>query len=183
MDNWCFSVYLTGVKIFWDTKHHWFFLPSTTLTLASLPCQFLLLLFSHEVVFHSLATPWTMVFQAPLSMGFSRQEYWSWLPFPSIGDLPHPRIEPRPPALAGGFFTLSHPGSPTPACAQTFLLFPLSLQAPLLLSLVNCLPWTSLPFFSFSWADRLHIPNVNYYFHADDAQICNAVFHLSSGVS
>ena len=47
MDNWCLSVYLTGVKIFWDIKYHWFFLLSTTLTLASLPCQFLLLLFSH----------------------------------------------------------------------------------------------------------------------------------------
>ena len=42
---------------------------------------------------------------APLSMGFSRREYWSGLPFPSPGDLPHPGIEPASPALAGGFFT------------------------------------------------------------------------------
>ena len=40
------------------------------------------------------ATPWTVVPQAPLSMGFSRQEYWSGLPFPSPGDLPDPGIEP-----------------------------------------------------------------------------------------
>ena len=42
------------------------------------------------------ATPWTVAYQAPLFMGFSRQEYWSGLPFPSPGDLPYPRIEPMP---------------------------------------------------------------------------------------
>ena len=47
----------------------------------------------------TLATPWTVTRQAPLSMGFSRQEYWSELPFPSPGDLPNPGIEPRSPAL------------------------------------------------------------------------------------
>ena len=45
------------------------------------------------------ATPWTVTYQAPQSMGFSRQEYWSELPFPSPGDLPNPGIEPRSPAL------------------------------------------------------------------------------------
>ena len=44
-------------------------------------------------------TPWTVAHQAPLSIGFSRQEYWSGLPFPSPGDLADPGIEPRPPAL------------------------------------------------------------------------------------
>ena len=47
----------------------------------------------------TLATPWTVARQAPLSMGFSRQEYWSGLPFPSPGDLPDPGIEPGFPAL------------------------------------------------------------------------------------
>ena len=47
----------------------------------------------------TLATPWTIALQAPLSMGFSRQEYWSGLPFPSPGDLPDPRIKPGSPAL------------------------------------------------------------------------------------
>ena len=47
----------------------------------------------------TLATPWTVAHQAPLSMGFSRQEYWSGLPFPSPGDLPNPGIEPGSPAL------------------------------------------------------------------------------------
>ena len=44
--------------------------------------------------------------QAPQSMEFSRQEYWSGLPFPSPGDLPDPGIEPGTPVLAGGFFTI-----------------------------------------------------------------------------
>ena len=43
-------------------------------------------------------TPWTLAYQVPLSMGFSRQEYWSGLPFPSPGDLPNPGIEPGSPA-------------------------------------------------------------------------------------
>ena len=45
------------------------------------------------------ATPWTVAYQAPPSTGFSRQEYWSGLPFPSPGDLPDPGIEPGSPAL------------------------------------------------------------------------------------
>ena len=55
-------------------------------------------------------TPWTVAHQAPMSMGFSRQEYWSGSPFPPPGDLPDPGIEPsslRSPVLAGGFFTSS----------------------------------------------------------------------------
>ena len=58
----------------------------------------------------TLATPWTVARQAPLSMGFSRQEYWSALPFPSPGDLPNPETEPtslKSPAQAGGSFTTS----------------------------------------------------------------------------
>ena len=60
-------------------------------------------------------TPWTVAHQAPLSMRFSRQEYWSGLPFPSPGDLPDPRIEPMSPALAGRFFTTAPPGKPVNA--------------------------------------------------------------------
>ena len=45
------------------------------------------------------ATPWTVAYQVPLSMGFSRQRYWSGLPFPSPGDLPDPGIEPGSPGL------------------------------------------------------------------------------------
>ena len=59
------------------------------------------------VVSRSFATPWTVARHAPLSMGFPRQEYWSGLPFPSLGDLPNPGIKPvslGSPALTGGFF-------------------------------------------------------------------------------
>jgi len=58
----------------------------------------------------SLATLWTVAWQAPPSMGFSRQEYWSGLPFPSPGNLPYPGIELESPTLAGGFFTIEPPG-------------------------------------------------------------------------
>ena len=51
--------------------------------------------------------------QAPLSMGFPRQEYWSGLPSPSPGDLPHPGIDPVSPALVGKFFTTEPPGKPS----------------------------------------------------------------------
>ena len=53
----------------------------------------------------TLATPGTVACQTPLSMEFSKQEYWSGLPFPSPGDLPDPGIEPTSPVWAGRFFT------------------------------------------------------------------------------
>ena len=62
---------------------------------------------SRSVVFDSV-TPWTVAHQAPLCIGFPRQEYWSGLPFPFAGDLPKPGIEPTSPtspALADEFFT------------------------------------------------------------------------------
>ena len=54
-------------------------------------------------------TTWTAACQAPLSMGFPRQEYWTGLPFPPPGDHPDPGIEPSS-ALAGGFFITEPPG-------------------------------------------------------------------------
>ena len=50
------------------------------------------------------ATQWTVAHQAPLSMGFSRQEYWNGLPCPPPGDLPNPGIKPTSPAMPGRFF-------------------------------------------------------------------------------
>ena len=70
-------------------------------------CMCVLSCFSHVQL---CATLWTVALQAPLSMGFSWQEYWSGLPCPPPGDLPNPGIEPTSlmsPALAGGFFTTS----------------------------------------------------------------------------
>ena len=57
-------------------------------------------------------TPWTVARQAPLSMGFPRQEYWSGLPRPSPGEIPDPEIEHMSPVLASGFFTAEPPGKP-----------------------------------------------------------------------
>ena len=70
-------------------------------------CVCVLSCFSRIRVF---VTPWTVAHQAPLSMGCSRQKYWSGLPFPSPGDLPDPGIKPMSlasPALVGGFSTTS----------------------------------------------------------------------------
>ena len=72
--------------------------------------------FSPVVLFVTL---WTVACQAPLSVGFSRQEYWSRVPFPTRGDLPDPGIEPislESPALAGGFLTTALPGKPVCVC-------------------------------------------------------------------
>ena len=57
-------------------------------------------------------TPWTVAYRAPPSMGFSRQDYWSGLPFPSPGDLPNPGIEPRSPALQTGALPSEPPWKP-----------------------------------------------------------------------
>ena len=73
----------------------------------------LLLLFSCLVVSDSFATAWTVADQAPLSMGFASQEYWSELPFPPPGNLHDPGIKPASPALAGRFFITEPQGSPT----------------------------------------------------------------------
>ena len=59
-----------------------------------------------------LCDPWTVAHQAPPCMGFSRQEYWSGLPFPSPGDLPNPGIEPRSPTLQADALTSAPPGKP-----------------------------------------------------------------------
>ena len=65
--------------------------------------------FSHVQLF---ATPWTVAHEAPPSMGFSRQEYWSGLPFPSPGDLPDPGIEPGSSTLQADALPSEPPGNP-----------------------------------------------------------------------
>ena len=59
-------------------------------------------------------TPWTVARQAPLFMGFSRQEYWSGLPCPPPGDLPNPGIKPRSPTLQADSLQSEPPGKPSP---------------------------------------------------------------------
>ena len=61
---------------------------------------------------NSFATPWTIGYNAPLSMGFLRQEYWSGFPLPSLGHLPDPGIKPGSPALQADSLPLELPGKP-----------------------------------------------------------------------
>ena len=84
----------------------------------SIPLLYVMLMLSHVSL---CATPWTITHQAPLSMGFSRQEYWSQVPFPSLGDLPNLGMEPESPAspaLLVDTSLLSHWGSPFCVYAQ-----------------------------------------------------------------
>ena len=67
---------------------------------------------AHKVHVRLFVTPWTVARQAPLSMGFSRQEYCSGLPYPCPGDLPNPGIEPRSPALQADPLLAELPGKP-----------------------------------------------------------------------
>ena len=81
-------------------------------SLSNIICNGNMCMPSHVRLF---ATPWTVTHKAPLSMGFSRQEYQSGLPFPPSRDLPHPGIELMSlmsPALVGKFFTTEQPGKP-----------------------------------------------------------------------
>ena len=61
---------------------------------------------------YSFVTSWTVAHQAPLSMEFSRQEYWKGLPFPSPGDIPNPGIESKSPALQADSLPFEPPGKP-----------------------------------------------------------------------
>ena len=74
-------------------------------------CQ--LLLFSHSFMSKSFVTPWTIAWQIPLSMGFSRQEYWGRLPSPSPRDLPDPGLELVSPALVEGFYHWANREAPS----------------------------------------------------------------------
>ena len=78
-----------------------------------------------------LVTPWTVALQTPLSMGFSRQEYWSGLPFPFLGYLPDPGVEPRSPALQGD----SLPTEPSRQFKYTYTYLALSVS---LVTLIHC---------------------------------------------
>ena len=84
------------------------------------------------------ATPWTVTLQASLSMGFSRQEYWSGLPFPPPGDLPNPGIKPQSPALQADPLPSQPPGKP--------YYNPDVSRGSIAMSSVVCLPTLFLPF-------------------------------------
>ena len=76
----------------------------------------------------TLCNPWTVAHQAPPSMGFSRHEDWSGLPFPSPGDLPDPGIEPRSPTLQADTLTSAPPGKPLNTRIQSLRKPPIETQ-------------------------------------------------------
>ena len=80
------------------------------------------------------ATPWTVAYQAPPSMRFSRQEHWSGLPFPSPGDLPYPGIEPWSPTLQADTLTSQPPGKPNKVHLVKAMVFPVVMY--------GCESWT-----------------------------------------
>ena len=88
--------------------------------------QCLLLAHAQELsCVHVFVTSWILTYQAPLSIGFPRQKYWSGLPFPPPGDLPDPKIKPTSPAApAGGFFITEPPGKAPGVNAKTFCICP-----------------------------------------------------------
>ena len=109
-----FKTYLTSMKSVPFTSNRTILnMPTTAILSLELTCASALSHFSHVQLF---AIPWIIALQAPLSMGFPRQEYWSGLPCPTPGDLPDPQIEPASPVLAGGFFTTD------PLMGQSYLI-------------------------------------------------------------
>ena len=122
----------------------------------------------------SFETPWTVANQAPLSMEFSRQEYWSGLPFPSPEDLPDPGIEPASLTLAGEFFTTESSGKPTETVEstkyKTFTLWPLTETifpcvhlAVCIYSTLKC-PSESLVYFQLSYVFIFELLNFSVYY-------------------
>ena len=109
------------------------------------------LLFSCQVVSNSVTTPWTV--QAPLSMGFPRQEYFSGLPFPSLGDPPDPAIEPRSPALQTDALPSEPPGKPG---SKHLLISWLQSPSAVILDPQKNKVWDCFHCFSlyFPWSDR-----------------------------
>ena len=99
--------------------YHWRHLgsPSTSESEIKWKCQSL----NHVWLF---VIPWTVAKQAPLFTGFSRQGYWSGLPFPSPGDLPNPGIELGSPTLQADTLPSEPPGKPRPNGTHTVKLFP-----------------------------------------------------------
>ena len=99
-----------------------------------------LMLFGLSVMSNSFATPQPAARQAPLSVGFPRQEYWSGLPFPSPGELPGSGIEPISPVLTRRFFTAEPPGKSELSSNSDFIFTPvvLSHTVKILALLCNC---------------------------------------------
>ena len=107
----------------------------------------------------TLCDPWTVAHQAPPSMGFSGQEYWSGLPFPSPGDLPDPGVEPRSPTLQANALTSAPPGKPV------FLK----------MSVEKKKKYTALLYSAVSWSSWENVANVS--FVISILALCHCDYH------
>ena len=105
-------------------------------------------LLSHARLF---ATPWTVAYQASLSMELSRQGYWSGLPFPSPGGLPDPGIEPRSPTLQADTLPSEPPGKPKSQLKRIYFLTDIFLSMISFLSANYNFLFNFYAFSSFSW--------------------------------
>ena len=122
---------------------------------------------------------WTVAQQVSLSKRFLRQEYCSGWPFPSPGDLPHPRIEPMSPALADGFFTPESPCAQLLSHAQLIApLWAVVLQVPLSMGLSRQEYWSGLPFLSPGDLPHTRIKPMSPAWQADSFPLS----HLGGGV-
>ena len=138
-----FKTVPSTIFLFWKNSKHAEKLKGYTTNI----CMCRLSCFSRVWLF---ATPWTVAHQAPLSMGFSRQEYWSGLPCPPPGDLPNPGIKPASPATSVsqvGSLPLSHQGSPNNCIPSPqfnsyyFVMFVLFLSDIILYGVVSDIVW------------------------------------------
>ena len=102
-------------------------------------------------------TPWTVAYQAPLSMGFSRQECWSGLPSPSPGDLPDPGIEPRSPALQADALPSEPPGKPASGSFQISRFFTSGGQSIGVSASASVLPMNIQDWFPVGWTGWLSL--------------------------
>ena len=107
-------------------------------------------------------TPWTVAHQAPLSMGFSRQEYWSGFPFPPPGILPGSGMEltsPASPAAAGRFFTTEPAGKPVLFHSASQMLY--NFLTPCMLSLLDLNPCGDRAMYTMSTTSTRYINSAN----------------------
>ena len=105
----------------------------------------------------TLCDPWTVAYQAPPSMGFSTQEYWSGVPFPSPGDLPDPGIEPRSPAFQADILTSEPPGSGVGSINLVMLVFIFIYLFKFIgFTLIYRLLKIDHPLNRFAWTARVH---------------------------
>ena len=123
------------------------------------------------------ATPWTVAYQASPSMGFSRKEYWSELPFPSPGDLPDPGIEPGSPTFQTDPLTSEPPGKPYDwlLCWSSVQFSSVTLSCPTLCDPMDCTVHRILQFRILEW--------VNFPFSRGSSQPRDRtqVFHIAGG--